>query len=324
MRMDDLEKDPEIEALVPRIAGFLLDMQVPQGEYMGAFHYAFDPATGEKDRRFVVGTASKTIFTLLELYRRTGDAACLDAARRAGDWLLTMRNPDGSVVAQVKWVEGQPVYERKLSCLYTGQVLSALSRLYRVTSDDRYLAAAATLADHSKKKAVSEDYFVHDDFRPPRDPIPTSWVIMSLLDYCKATQDEDSWAVLTTALDGLLHRQYSQGTNVLDFGRFDGIKSASGNGWILEVMSSVYPLCRVREPDGCPEYLEAAVPLMRWLVQNTYSPENSSHLRNPPRAQGGLIRNYREASVRTDAVCHGVNGYIGFLPFLKEGPLLEK
>ena len=51
----------------------------------------------------------------------------------------------------------------------------------------------------------------------------------------------------------------------------------------------------------------------RWLIQNIYSPENSYHIPNPLRAQGGSIRDSKEETVRTDAVCHGGNSLVGVL-----------
>ena len=47
----------------------------------------------------MVGSVSKTVFTLLELSRRNNrEPRCLDAAKRAGEWLLTRVQNDGDVL----------------------------------------------------------------------------------------------------------------------------------------------------------------------------------------------------------------------------------
>ena len=47
----------------------------------------------------MVGSVSKTVFTLLELSRRNNrESRYLDAAKRAGEWLLTRVQNDGDVL----------------------------------------------------------------------------------------------------------------------------------------------------------------------------------------------------------------------------------
>src|SRR5690606_8835543 len=134
---------------IDRAAGFLLSMQrvAPGQPGHGAFHYSLDLAGQEREPRFVVGTTSKSIFTLIDLHALTDDGAYLDAARLAAEWLLSMQGADGRVSSELQldaddtWT----VTERE-SMLYTGQVLSALSRLYEVTGEQQFLDAAARTA----------------------------------------------------------------------------------------------------------------------------------------------------------------------------------
>ena len=72
LQMHEFKPDKRIASRIRPIADYLLSMQVQEGKGKGAFHYSFDTVTHEKDRRFVVGTTAKTVFTLLELYRIVG------------------------------------------------------------------------------------------------------------------------------------------------------------------------------------------------------------------------------------------------------------
>ena len=96
----------------------------------------------------------------------------------------------------------------------------------------------------------------------------------------------------------------------MNLGRFDGTMASSGNGWINEVLGELYTYGNAEGWRGCAKYKEAMILVSRWLIQNTYSPENTYFLKQPEKAFGGLIRNRSEEVIRTDAVCHGVNGYI--------------
>ncbi len=63
--------DLELRSTFKPIAQFILSQQLLSGPNRGAFYYSYDPVKKKRQERLVVGTASKTIFTLLllnELY----------------------------------------------------------------------------------------------------------------------------------------------------------------------------------------------------------------------------------------------------------------
>ncbi|MCM8776367.1 MAG: terpene cyclase [Candidatus Omnitrophica bacterium] len=322
MKINDRGRDLEIEKRIPLIANFILSMQNlnPNETTYGAFHYSYDLETDTKEPRFVVGTASKTIFTLLELDRRTQDPIYLEAAKRAGDWLLTMVRPDGMVMSQTYLKEGTWISPEKYSFLYNGQVLSALSRLFRVTQDKKYYDAAQRIAQQIVAKASAQNYYVGDDFRPP-NPVSTSWVMMSLLDFTKVNSEELYRQTILNASEKILERQRNDPFDILSYGGWEYCW-ASGNGWVNEVLTEVHQTCTENGWGSCERFKTAVVKIIRWLIQNTYTEENTFFLAHPEGAIGGLILNPYKEAVRTDAVCHGINGYLAILPYLEDGPLL--
>lgn len=323
MRMYDLSGDLVVKEQIPQIAAFLLSMQNTEEPYRGAFHYSINADTGEKEKTFVVGTASKTIFTLLELYRRTKDPRYLDAAKAAGDWLLTMQKADGTVVNSVHFKDGQWVKNEKFSTLYLGQVISALSRLYGATEDKRFLHGAEISADVLLRRAKQMNYFLQDDFRASDDPVPTTWAVQSFLDFYKVTKNPVVKNACLCCAKAVLARQYIDPADVAKYGRFEGEHATSGNGWINEVFMELYHYGKTEGWADIEPFKTAAVLVTRWLIQNTYSPENTYFIEHGPEAVGGLIRSHREESVRTDAVCHGSNGYMLLLSYTQPGELLS-
>ena len=103
LQMHEFKRDPRIAARITPIADYLRSMQVQvqvqvqAGKGKGAFHYSFDTTTKVKELRFVLGSTAKTVFTLLERYRRTGEKRYLTAAQNAGKWLSSRVKRDGRV-----------------------------------------------------------------------------------------------------------------------------------------------------------------------------------------------------------------------------------
>ncbi len=317
--------DERLRQPIERAAGFLLSMQriAPDQPGHGAFHYSLDLGPQEREPRFVVGTTAKSIFTLIALYADTGDPAYLDAARLAADWLLTMQGADGRVTSELRLDPGgTETVTTKESLLYTGQTLSALSRLYEVTADERYLDAASRTAGRLTAKVEREGCYLGDDYRPP-NPISSSWLILSLFDYARASGDSTIRETVFDCADELLELQIDDPDDVYRHGRWHGSLSSSGNGWLAEVLSELYLDCPNSDPDGCARFHDPVVRLFRLLMQYTYSPENSFVVKDPEMARGGVFWNTHDRYVRTDSVCHAMNAYVFMVDHLADGVLVE-
>lgn len=319
------DADESLLAPIERGAQFLLSMQSvgPGLPSRGAFHYALDLVQQEREPRFVVGTTSKSIFTLIELHALTGEPGYLDAARLAADWLLTMQRPDGGVRPELRWrPKGGWKLTETESLLYTGQVLSALSRLYAATGGETYLDGAARTAGYLAAKVARDGCYLGDDYRPP-NPISSSWVILSLFDFARASGDANIKDTTLQCADELLARQIRDPDDVHRHGRWPASLSSSGAGWLAEVMSVLYLDRREDDPDRAARLYEAIVLLLRLLQQYTYSPENSFAIKDPERARGGLFWSRHDSYVRTDSVCHGMNAYVAMIDHLPGGVLVE-
>lgn len=331
--MNDFEPDPRIQALVGPMTDYLLSMQVKEGEFKGAFYYSYYSKTKQLQKRFVVGTASKTIFTLLDLHRRTGDARFLESATAAGHWLVTRVGKQGWVYPVVVWSEEKQRYwqVQDQSVLYSSQTLSALSRLAAVTGEPAFLDAAKRIAQRALRRAKKSDFFVGDQFRPP-NTISTSWTAMSFLDYYAASKDARFSKGAFAAGQQVLNRLMRDPSVLADYGRYSDTRTSSGNGWMNEVLVEVYRQCLALKRNDCAGYEEAMRLTTRWLLQNIYTLENSYQIPNPPRARGGSIRgavsgygktvsqsgDAVQVSVRTDAVCHGGNSLIGVMQMMAD------
>jgi len=256
----------------------------------------------------------------------------------AADWLLTMQKEDGSMTPYIKKLNGEWKDTGKESHLYNGQVLSAFSRMYKVTGDKKYLNGAEEIADRTLEKVEMEGCYVGDDYRDP-NPVSSSWVILSLYDYYLALDamerlEKGSFegkynknfvkkTVLGCSFD-ILDRQIDDPTNLQVHGRWDGSFSTSGNGWMNEVLSDIYFFCKDQDGgESCDKFKESMIGVTRWLTQFTYGELNSVGLPNPEMANGGIFWNREDKYVRTDSVCHGVNALVNMIDEYEDGVLLK-
>jgi len=321
----DYNKDEKMLKKLPEWGSFLLSMQNrnKDDKRYGAFHYSYYLSNQEKEKKFVVGTNALSIFTLLRLYDLTEDYEYLEAAKLSGNWLITMQNTNGSMKSYVKYKDGKWFQSTKESLLYDGQVLSALSKLYRITGDEKYYEAAEKIAKRfAEKYEEAGRKYIKGEYRS-KNPISNSWVVMSLMDFYKTKQNDYYKDIVFELSAQIISHQIKDPNDILNYGRIDGAYSTSGNGWISEVMTDTYRFCLEQNKEGCQKYKNVVVDIIRWLVQYTYSKENSSFLKNPEKAIGGIFWNKENKYVRTDSVCHGLNGYIGIIDYLEDGLILS-
>jgi len=321
----DYDKDNKILSYLKDWGDFLLSMQNKNKENYGAFSYSLDLKTGEKEKRFPVGTSALSIFTLLRLYEFTHNPKYLNSAKLAGDWLLTMIKSNGMVKPYVRYdrEEGIWVAGKKESLLYEGQTLSALSKLYCATKEKKYLEGARKIAERFFSKYEKAQGYVQGEYRK-KNPISNCWVVMSLLDFYKASGEEKYKKVVFELSSLVLKNQITDKEDIYNFGRIKGAYSSSGNGWISEVMTDVYHFCQEEKRQDCQKYKDSAIKVMRWVLQHTIMEENASFFKNPQRAVGGIFWNRENrAYVRTDTVCHALNAYAKILKDLPEGILLS-
>jgi hypothetical protein len=145
--VDDTATNAEIDAAT---AWILRAAQVHSADPVldGGFISWYDEDTQQP--AYVYSEITGYMLTLLcSLWARTGNQIVRERAIRAGDWFLhTVHEPTGGFYCLFPL--GTHRYDAKKNLIYTfdcGVILSGLVNLYRVSGDNRYLAAAVTLGD---------------------------------------------------------------------------------------------------------------------------------------------------------------------------------
>jgi len=162
-----------------RMADWEVEIQLPNGAVQGG-HY-LGP---NSDRRPVAFNTGQVILGWLRAYTETADEKYLDAARRAGDWLLSAQSPDGA------WRLDGPVVQTKVHA-YDARTAWSLLEIDALASDGRYAEAADRNLEWTLAQQQENGWFRNNNFNYDRQP-PThsiSYVMEGLIESERLTGD---------------------------------------------------------------------------------------------------------------------------------------
>jgi hypothetical protein len=138
-------------------AGRLLDQLAALQRKNGSIEFAFDVKRGESTGTIRSGSIGFAAIAFTDYDATFGDARYLDNARRAADYLLSLRTGDGLVRGgpDVKWISTQ----------HNVIALIALTRLAEQLQQQGDDAGAATYRDAAEgiAKGIDSQLIVHDD-----------------------------------------------------------------------------------------------------------------------------------------------------------------
>jgi hypothetical protein len=241
----------ELDVALERTGRWLMEIQYPDG--------AFDaPGTGTP----MVFDTGQVLYGLLALSRGKNGAAHLAAARRAGEWLITLQEADGA------WVR---CAYRGIPHTYYSRVSWALAVLGKATGDERFAAAARRQLEWVRRQQANDGWFARCSFYPDERPLlhVIAYTIEGLWESALLLKDADMEASATRAADVLLRLEGSSGR----------LASHYGPGWApsghsvcvtgLAQMSLVW--LRMARRYGRPELEKAAERCLRFLLRHQIS-----------------------------------------------------
>jgi hypothetical protein len=181
----------------------------------GGFAAWYDVETGSYP--YVYAEISGYLVTAMSwLYQRHSDAAYLASARRAADWLLNSQiyhAASGGFRCLYPLAPSRFDYKRNWVYAFDcGVILNGLVSLYRVSGEERYLAAGIRVADWLMHTCQRPD----GSFRPVLDGASGEWI-----------ESNDEWSLCS----GGYHTKISLGlANVYDVTRLNQYADAAVRG----------------------------------------------------------------------------------------------
>lgn len=155
--LTDYLKDENFSIRAFQMAEWEMDIQMENGAVMGSVVTA--------PRTPAVFNTGQVIFGWLESYRRSGDKKYLEAARKAGDFLISVQEKSGA------WQKGDSRYAQQGATTYNARVAWALIRLGLETKSDAYIDAGRRNIDLALQKQNKNGWFADNCLNDPDRPL---------------------------------------------------------------------------------------------------------------------------------------------------------
>lgn len=230
------------------------------------------------------------------------DARSADPAKalRLANLILHMQARDGSFASYYA-LQGEP--EDRQSLYYPGEALLGLIELYRLTGDQRLIAAARRGAD----------YLIETQTRMAALP-PDAW-LMQALEGLFAIKRDSRYARHAIALaEVMISTQYTstQAPVAVYVGGYrPGVPRATPAASRAEGLLAALRLARLTEDARAAPIAEALKLSARFQLSQQFTADNSFYLASPERAAGGFRESLTSARIRIDYVQHNISALLG-------------
>lgn len=152
-----LLNDSNLSERALKMADWEIDIQLPSGAVMGSVVTA-PPSPA-------VFNTGQVIFGWLAAYRETGKPTYLDAAKRAGDYLVSVQEQNGS------WEKGDSKFAIKGATTYNTRVAWALIELGQETGNIKYIKSGQRFLDFALTKQQKNGWFSQNCLNDPEKPL---------------------------------------------------------------------------------------------------------------------------------------------------------
>jgi hypothetical protein len=149
--------DQSLSIRAIQMADWETDIQLPSGAVMGSVVTAApSPA---------VFNTGQVIFGWLAAFKEIGNQKYLNAAVRAGDFLLSVQEPDGS------WIKGNSKYALNKATTYNTRVAWGLIELGNETNQSKYVDAGRKNIEFALTKQSRNGWFSENCLSDPERPL---------------------------------------------------------------------------------------------------------------------------------------------------------
>ncbi|OSM06858.1 hypothetical protein MAIT1_00266 [Magnetofaba australis IT-1] len=153
----DALNDPDLRIRAAKMADWEYEIQLASGAVMGG--------TVDRKPTPAVFNTGQVMLGWLRAHTETGEARFLEAAARAGDYLVRAKNPEGF------WQEGNSAFADARFTVYNTRVGHALILLGQATGEKRYIAAGRRNMDHALTMQADNGFFRDNCLSDPDQPL---------------------------------------------------------------------------------------------------------------------------------------------------------
>jgi uncharacterized protein YyaL (SSP411 family) len=192
-------KNQSLSMRAIQMADWETDKQLPSGAVMGSVVTA-PPSPA-------VFNTGQVIFGWLAAFKRTGNQKYLNAAVRAGDYLLSVQETDGS------WKKGNSKYALGKATTYNTRVAWTLIELGTETNQSKYVDAGRANIEFALTKQLENGWFSENCLGDPERPLlhTIAYAARGVLESGISLNESRYIDAAIRTLDALLNCQRSDG-----------------------------------------------------------------------------------------------------------------
>lgn len=227
-----------------RMADWILSIQLESGAFPAGF-IGEDPGgvfSGPHGDRPAVFNTGQVIFGLIAAHGHSQRASYLEAAVRAGRWIVDSQDADGA------WRKNLSPGPRAQLRTYQARVAWALAELYAATGHTDFKESAERALDWSLDQQQANGFFRHASFDPDADPYThtIAYCIEGLLEGGDILGRTDYVDAAVSALEALMRRfeikGYLSGTFDEEWSETSDYECLTGNVQIARSMLRVFQM----------------------------------------------------------------------------------
>ena len=275
-----IEADPALEEAIDRAVEYLLSQVVYDGEGRA---YVYEAASDE----IKLGGCGISVLALTEYMDAFQTEKYLDVCKALGEGILSLLDQETGEYYRVLNADFSPK-EAFRTVYYDGEATYALCRLYGLTGEAAWLAAARSAADH----------FIRADYTQYKD----HWVSYAMNELTKYVTDNASYYAFALEnvqvnLKTIVSREITNPVNLellmAAFELYDRLASggASVGGFDAEV------------------FLEAVRARAERQLDGFFYPETAMYMAHPQRVLNAFMAREDGFRLRIDDVQHNIGGY---------------
>ncbi len=303
-------RDPELLAAADRACDYLLAQAKP------AKLGDLDALCIVTDDDFQLGSNSLAAVALAKRIEATGEDRYQEALRKLTQWILSTQHEDGEFGIH-KMVFSERRVVPFVSIYYPGEALLALTRMYRVDGDEKWLDAA--------EKGANWLISVRDGDLKDEELIHDHWLLYALADLYQQRPSPlylEHIRRLCRAISAIQHRDPDEA----DWhGGYYFPPRSTPVATRNEGLASAYQVLKqAGDEELAAEVLTAIRHGIRFQLQTQYDPPSAMHVPDPPYVMGGFRGSLTDFTLRNDFTQHNISSMLRLMAILSDANASEK
>lgn len=258
------------------------------------------------DKDFIkLGGNALACLALVKYTQVTDDQQHLPLIRSMGDWIESTQDENGKFTIHKQSISTHTI-ENFESGYYPGEAIFALTRIYQIDPNKKWLDVAEKAADYLinvRDKNIPGNKLIHDH-----------WLLYGLSELFGYRENKIYIEHTQKIVSAILSTQQLASPFKDWIGGFYNPPRSTPTAVRAEGLCAAYQLLADQGyKDEAAKILNAIKLCINFQLQTQFRPENAMYLKKPERVIGGFSKSLSHFEIRIDYVQHNISALLGLL-----------